>query len=245
MKQPSYVAVVVFCVCFAVALALAIATVCSRYMEHDFPRDFDTSESDTSHGDTLTQTLPSSGDEKKPTDGTVGGNGLRFVSNGDGTCVLAGIGSCRDACVVVPEYAPNGDRVTSVAAMAFYQCTTVSMLQLPASVTSIGGLAFAACPNLVYISVSAGNPNYRDVDGVLYTADESTLILYPPKRTGSVAVIRAVTTRIEDMAFYSCAYLQRISFTGTAEQWEEIRIGSKNYSLSAASKTFAASVDDE
>ena len=139
---------------------------------------------------------------------------------------------------MIPEYAPNGERVVAVAAMALYQCTTVTMLQLPASVVDIGGLAFADCPNLVYVSVSAGNPNYRDVDGVLYTADESTLILYPAKRTGSVMRIRAVTTKIEDMAFYSCVYLTRVSYSGTAEQWEAIRIGVKNYSLSAASKSF-------
>ena len=232
MKYRSHVSLIVFSAFFAVALAIAVALACSRYIENDLigaPQESD-----------VLQTMPSESltEDKAGEDAPSIGNGLRFISNGDGTCVLAGIGSCRDACVVIPEYAPNGDRVTAVAAMALYQCTTVTMLQLPASVTDIGGLAFADCPNLVYVSVSAGNPNYRDVDGVLYTADESTLILYPAKRTGSVARIRSVTTKIEDMAFYSCVYLTRISYSGTAEQGEEIRIGFKNYSLSAAAKSF-------
>ena len=227
---------IVFCIFFAVALAISVALVCSRYIEVESgdPSDTDVSERVTDARE----------DESRAEDSVEAGNGLRFVSNGDGTCVLSGIGACLDSCVVIPEYTPNGDRVVAVAAMALYQCTTVTMLQIPASVCEIGGLAFAACPNLVYISVSAGNPNYRDVDGVLYTADESVLILYPPKRTGSVARIRAITTRIEDMAFYSCAYLTRISYGGTAEQWEEIRIGFKNYSLSAASKSFFESESD-
>ena len=232
MKYRSHVSLIVFSAFFAVALAIAVALACSRYIENDLigtPQESD-----------VLQTMPSESltEDKAGEDAPLIDNGLRFISNGDGTCVLAGIGNCRDACVVIPEYAPNGDRVTAVAAMALYQCTTVTMLQLPASVTDIGGLAFADCPNLVYVSVSAGNPNYRDVDGVLYTADESTLILYPAKRTGSVAHIRSVTTKIEDMAFYSCVYLTRISYSGTAEQWEEIRIGFKNYSLSAAAKSF-------
>ena len=231
MRYRTQVPLIIFCVCFAVALALAVAMACSRYIEKDLSGMSPVEESGTPTRAEETGAVPEGG--TLPT-----GSGLRFISNGDGTCVLAGIGSCRDACVIVPEYAPNGDRVTDVAAMALYQCTTVTMLQLPASVVDIGGLAFADCPNLVYISVSAGNPNYRDVDGVLYTADESTLILYPPKRTGSVARIRAVTTKIEDMAFYSCVYLTRISYSGTAEQWEAIRIGFKNYSLSAAAKSF-------
>ena len=233
MRYRTQVPLIIFCACFAVALALSVAMACSRYIENDLS----TPQESVGGGFVSEGTVR----VEQETPAIPSANGLRFISNGDGTCVLAGIGSCSDACVVVPEYAPNGDRVTAVAAMALYQCTTVTMLQLPASVVDIGGLAFADCPNLVYISVSAGNPNYRDVDGVLYTADESTLILYPAKRTGSTVRIRAVTTKIEDMAFYSCVYLTRVSYGGTAEQWEEIRIGFKNYSLSAAAKSFGQS----
>ena len=232
MRYRLHASLIVFSAFFAVALAIAVAMVCSRYIEDDLSK---TPQGTDTAAPPPAESLP---ENQNGTPIFPSGNGLRFISNGDGTCVLAGIGSCRDSCVVIPEYAPNGERVTGVAAMALYQCTTVTMLQLPASVADIGGLAFADCPNLVYISVSAGNPNYRDVDGVLYTADESTLILYPAKRTGSVARIRAVTTKIEDMAFYSCVYLTRVSYSGTAEQWEAIRIGFKNYSLSAAAKSF-------
>ncbi len=232
MRFRPQVSLIVFSAFFAVALAIAIAMVCSRYIEDDIYRE----EQNTVSTETVSaDRLPNQNGE---IESNPSGKGLRFISNGDGTCVLAGIGECRDSCVIIPEYAPNGDRVVAVAAMALYQCTTVTMLQLPASISEIGGLAFADCPNLVYVSVSAGNPNYRDVDGVLYTADESTLILYPAKRTGSVARIRATTTKIEDMAFYSCVYLTKINYGGTAEQWEAIRIGVKNYSLSAAAKSF-------
>ena len=42
------------------------------------------------------------------------------------------------------------------------------------------------------------------------------------------------------MAFYGCTYLEEIRFSGSPAQWENIRIGTKNYSLTAASVAFYA-----
>ena len=166
------------------------------------------------------------------------GNGLVYVSNGDGSCQVLSIGSCMDACVVIPEYSPDGDRVTSVASRAFYNCSTISAIQIPSGITKIGDLAFAGCKNLVYISVSALNPSYCDLEGVLYSRDQSRLILYPAMRAGSTATIPPSVCEIAEMAFYNCTYLRSIVYTGTPEQWEQIQIASKNYSLTAASKSF-------
>ena len=42
--------------------------------------------------------------------------GLEFVSNGDGTCYLSGIGSFANADLVIPSVSPAGDTVTAIAA---------------------------------------------------------------------------------------------------------------------------------
>lgn len=168
------------------------------------------------------------------------GNGLSFSSNGDGTCTLTDVGSCTDVCVVIPDLSPHGERVTAIAPRAFYGCTSITAVQIPASVTRIGDLAFGACSNLVYISVRENNYFYRDIDGILYTADLGTLLYYPPMRAGSSISIDASTTRICEMAFYNCAYLTHVNYAGSAMQWHEIEIGGKNYSLTAASKTFSS-----
>ena len=55
---------------------------------------------------------------------------------------------------------------------------------------------------------------------------------------GASVTISLVTTEIAEMAFYNCAYLSHVYYTGTPEQWERISIGGKNYSLIAAAKTF-------
>ena len=71
--------------------------------------------------------------------------GLRFISNGDGTCYVSGIGSCRDSDVVIPPVSPNGDRVTSIKNYAFEDCYNVTSITIPDSVTSIGDTAFYRC----------------------------------------------------------------------------------------------------
>lgn len=236
MKTHSQILAISITAAVAMALALAVALFCISYIEEPAPQK--PTGKETSH---VSENGSSDGTGQGTTDApTVPSysSGLRFSTNGDGTCVLSGVGECGDVCVVIPEYAPSGERVTSISAMAFYGCTTVTAVQIPASVQSIGDLAFSACTNLAYISVSEGNPCYRDVDGVLYTADLRTLLIYPPMRAGVHMTITAATVEIRDMAFFGCTYLKRIAYVGTAEEWELIRIGSKNYSLTAASVTF-------
>ena len=75
---------------------------------------------------------------------------------------------------------------------------------------------------------------------MLYTSDGSELILYPARHAGAAALIPATVREIADMAFYGCAYLEEIRFSGSPAQWENIRIGTKNYSLTAASVVFYA-----
>ena len=156
--------------------------------------------------------------------------------------MIVGLGDCDDACVVIPEYAPTGDRVTEIGAMAFYGCESITAVQIPASVTAIGELALAACKNLGYIAVHSANTAYRDVDGVLYTEDESTLLLYPPRRVGSSVTITASTLKIADMAFFDCANLTRVTYLGSAEDWDRIIIGIRNHSLTAAAKSFEGGI---
>ena len=241
MRPQTHMIMVALAISFATALSLAVALVCISYLKDeplDLPETEDTAENVLPPFEDTTDLLTAPEETTAEPELPDLSNGLRFSANGDGTCRLVSIGNCTDACVVIPEFSPAGDRVVEIADRAFFGSSTATAIQIPASVRLIGDLAFADCKNLVYISVSLQNPTYCDVDGILYTSDERTLILYPPKRAGNEVTIRGVTVEISDMAFYNCAYLDRVIFTGSAEQWENIRIGIKNYSLTAASKTF-------
>ncbi|MDE7212017.1 MAG: leucine-rich repeat domain-containing protein, partial [Lachnospiraceae bacterium] len=46
--------------------------------------------------------------------------GLKFESNGDGTCKIVGIGVCADKDIVIPTESPAGDTVTSIGKQAFW-----------------------------------------------------------------------------------------------------------------------------
>ncbi len=224
---------VVFAVFFSMALAICVALFCVASLQKEplAPGDGTSSIS----GSALSEPPASSVDTTASAEPLTG---LRFVSNGDGSCRVVGVGSCSDAHVVIPDRAPNGETVVGIAPRAFYACNTLTAVQIPATVTEIGELAFAACQNLSYISVSPRNPAFRDLDGVLYTADGRILLQYPPLRAGAQLVIRKETVAIAEMAFYECAHLNAVRFTGTAEEWEAISIGAKNYSLTAAAKEF-------
>ena len=212
---------------FAMAFSLTVALA---FISSARASVIDTTES------TQTESTQATTEKPAPTPALL----LEFTSNGNGTCTLSSVGYCTDASISIPAYSPEGDRVTSIAPRAFYGCPTVTAVYIPETVAFIGNLAFADCKSLSFISVSPQNLAYRAVDGVLYSADLSVLILYPPKRTGISYLLHRETTAIREMAFYDCTYLQEIRYTGSAAQWEQISVGSKNYALLGLSKQFGA-----
>ena len=233
----------ILAIVFAVALALTIAMISLFYTKVESEDIRDREEHTTWTNPEATATTPilleTTPEETTAVEEvTMPSNTLSFASAGDGTCTLVGIGSCTDSCVVIPAYSPAGDRVTTIAARALYGQKQINAIQIPPTVEHIGALAFANCPNLVYISVSDQNEDYCDIDGILYTSDGRELLLYPPMRAGASVTISLVTTEIAEMAFYNCAYLSHVYYTGSPDAWERITIGAKNYSLTAAAKTF-------
>ena len=97
--------------------------------------------------------LESTGDPAGPSNFS---EGLEFSSNGNGTCILVGIGSCTDTDIVIPETAPNGDSVVEISEYAFYRAFQehihITSIKIPDSVTRIGDYAFKACTNLAKIT---------------------------------------------------------------------------------------------
>ena len=245
MKTQTQILTVALAISFVTALALAVALICVFLVRDEPPLSTEEGYPTPTTAELLTllppATLPpATTAEEEPTTEAERGNGLLFSTYGNGTCILVGLGSCTDACVVIPEFAPNGDRVVEIAARAFYGAPSIAAIQIPAGVARIGALAFGDCRNLSYVSVSERNTAYCDRDGVLYTADGETLLLYPALRQGSAYTLRREVREIREMAFYNCVYLKTVNYTGTAEDWDGMRIGSKNHSLTAAAKTFAS-----
>ena len=128
--------------------------------------------------------------------------GLVFVSQGDGTCYVTGIGTCTDEDLWIPETSPNGETVVRVATGAFAENVELKTLTIPATVTRIDNEAFKGCTRLQAVygceSLKAiGKQAFR------YCA---ALAEFPAS---------PVLTGVEDAAFHSCTSLK--SFTMPAK----------------------------
>ena len=176
--------------------------------------------------------------------------GLSFISNGDGTCALLGIGECSDSFIIVPMTSPEGDIVTEIAdgafknflairgvelpstlqtigAYAFYG-SSIKEIVIPETVEDIGNYAFSGCRSLGKIEVEVGNSQYCSISGALYNADGSTLITYPAGKTDNFVNISRDVTTIENMAFYRCNSIKKVNYHGTSQSWRSVEIGAGN-----------------
>ena len=170
--------------------------------------------------------------------GAISSRGLSFSSNGDGTCVLTGIGSCIDTCLIIPQKSDSGDTVTGIAAEAFAGNTTIGAVQIPITVTSIGNAAFAGCTSLSYISVTQGNSAYRDVGGILYSADMSTLLCIPAGTNMTSITLTMQVKSIAPRASEGCSKITTLLFEGNEAQWKQVVICEGNNALSTLKPTF-------
>lgn len=63
--------------------------------------------------------------------------------------------------------------------------------------------------SLRHIEIHNDNPNFRSVDGVLFSKD-GTLIKYPPQKTGKIYSIPQFVKTVREEAFRNCTVLQHI-----------------------------------
>lgn len=104
---------------------------------------------------------------------------------------------------------------------------------LPDSMTSFADDAFAGCRNLEAFQVEEGNQTFASVDGVLYSADRTRLVM-APARTVSV-IVAPETSVIAAGAFSACSGLASIIANGHVETIE-----GKAFSLETLSKAMVA-----
>ena len=80
---------------------------------------------------------------------------LQFELSGDGQYyILAGIGTCTDEDILVPDVY-NGRLVESINNSAFSGVTRIKAISIPHSVTEIGSSAFENCSSLVSVTIGA------------------------------------------------------------------------------------------
>ena len=130
---------------------------------------------------------------------------------------------------------PEG--LTSIGDIAFESCGNLKTITLPESMTSIGNAAFSYTSlasiyipknltsigdsnfyssSLETIEVDEDNSEYKDIDGVLFSKDGSTLISFPYKKGGS-AVSYNVPEEVTNIGSY--AFHDGNSYTVGEHSW--------------------------
>jgi hypothetical protein len=136
---------------------------------------------------------------------------IGFPQGGGGTYVVPGtvtnIGACAFYNCDSLFNIIISNTVTSIGSNAFKYCAGLTSCIIPSSVTNIGHGPFSACTSLQAISVDTNNPAYVSVDGVLFDANQTTIISFPGAKLGQPYTIPATVTNVSDEAFYGCSGL--------------------------------------
>jgi len=133
---------------------------------------------------------------------------LEFVTNGDGTCYVSGIGTCTDTNIVIPaEY--NGKLVKEIGENAFYNCDLLTSIEIPDSVTSIGVTAFFECNSLTSIEIP---DSVTSIGGAAFCCCYSLTSI----------VIPDGVTSIGDSAFFECYSLTSITVDENNESYKSL-----------------------
>ena len=168
-----------------------------------------------------------------------------FADAVTGLMVQSGVTAIgRNAFKNLPQlsFVTLSEGLESIDYSAFCNDTSLETIELPATVTEIDADIFEGCSALQSITVASGSLSFRSVDGVLFTADGETLVLYPKAREGAYTVpagtktigmsafadcdgLKAVTlpeglTRIEASGFNFCSNLEHVLFPSTLEAIE-------------------------
>ncbi len=120
-----------------------------------------------------------------------------------------GSSAFRDCSSLTSITIPNS--VTSIGYAAFSYCSSLTSITIPNSVTSIGDYAFKDCSSLTSITVDYGNPNYCDINGVLFNKKKTELIQYPIGKSSTNYIIPNSVTSIVSFAFDGCSSLTSIT----------------------------------
>lgn len=136
-------------------------------------------------------------DPKKPTCFTNdNGDGILYEINSDGEYVLVAYPAGRsDERVTLSTF------VGEIRSYAFDGASRLKVINIERD-NAFGTIelpAFDGCSALEAVNVN--NDAYVSVDGVLYTADEKTLVLYPQNKAGDTFTVPVTVTKIARYAF--------------------------------------------
>ena len=98
------------------------------------------------------------------------------------------------------------EKLDKLGHAAFKLCKSLKSLDFPASVTVIGGETGAGCTKLEAINVHPDNARFSSDNGVLFSKDKTTLLLYPEGKKSNTFAIPGTVKIIAVGAFYHASF---------------------------------------
>ena len=123
---------------------------------------------------------------------------------------VVSINSYTFECCYSLETLTLSEGIGSIGYNAFYLCKNLRSVTIPNSVHSIDSSAFSCCHALTEIQVGTNNTKYVSVDGILFSKDMKTLIVYPGGIAQENYVIPSSVSTIGAYSFSGCKSLQHI-----------------------------------
>lgn len=111
--------------------------------------------------------------------------------------------------------------VTRIGISAFYDCSSLTNVELPSGLTSIGDSAFSDCSSLTSVELPSGLTNIEDF--AFFSCSNLTNVKFPSS-----------VTDIGDYAFNRCTTLTDVYYAGSKSDWANITIGEWNKPLTNA-----------
>lgn len=155
-------------------------------------------------------------DNTADSDNITSGNFTYSVIDDNNICLEGCTSTETD--LIIPDTI-DGLTVTELSGKAFGNTPDLpyETISIPASVTYISkDNPFMYCLSLREITINSENENYIVDDGVLYTADKSLLVCYPPKMEGKSFTIPEGVVEIGFAGIYG-TQLEEIKFPSTLE----------------------------
>ena len=100
--------------------------------------------------------------------------------------------------------------VTKIEDGAFFTNNNIKTISFGKSINSVSSSAFTKCSSLEKINVSADNPYFKSIDGILYNSSLKNLIKYPEGNKNTSYTIKQETNEVNDYAFYGNDYIKEI-----------------------------------
>ena len=157
-----------------------------------------------------------------------GSDGLEFSSTDGINCTITGIGNCSDTDVIIPEYILDYC-VTAIGDEAFADCSSITSIELSATVQTIGYRAFMNCTGLTSFTfpetlVSTGLQVFYECTNLKTVFFDSPNVSYPQGET--VLNTPYITTvyfgdhvsTIPSYICYGCSNLEKVVLSENARQ---------------------------